>query len=222
MLRRGRGGMLRGGVAPEVPGGRMGGVGAAGGGALGVAAAQRIGTRFTMKERIFAFGDDYWIKDERGQNAIKVDGKLLRLRDTLHFEDAHGRQLYQIKARIVDIRETMDILRPDGAKAAVVHNAWFSPIRDRWQIDVPGGQHLEATGNIVQHEYTVSQRGSRMPLAVVSKKWIRLVDTYTIEVASAFDAALMCAITVVIDMMSHEASSNKDHGINRGSGLDLF
>ncbi|NTU81599.1 MAG: AI-2E family transporter [Chloroflexales bacterium] len=110
----------------------------------------------------YLFGDDYWIKDERGQNVLKVDGKLMRLRDTLRFEDAHGRELYLIRAKMVDIRETMDILRPGGGKAAVVHNAWFSPIRDRWQIDVPGGRDLEATGNIVQHEYTV-QRPSRPP-----------------------------------------------------------
>jgi uncharacterized protein YxjI len=186
-----------------------------------IAVAERMGTRFTMKQRLFAFGDDFWITNEHGQKVIKVDGKLFRLRDTLSFEDAHGRELYHITARIIDIRETMDIKRPNGQVAAVVHNAWFSPIRDRWQIAIPGEQAMTAAGGILQHEYTIHQ-GGRIPVAVVSKKWLRLRDTYGVEVENAFDAPLILAITVVIDMMSHKATTNTDDGLSKGSGLDLL
>lgn len=166
-------------------------------------AESRIGTRFTMRQRIFAFGNDFWITNERGEKVVKVDGKLFRLRDTLKFEDAQGRELYTIKGRIIDIRETMDIKRPNGQRAAVVHNALLTPIRDRWKITIPGGKDLSARGNILHHEYTIQEQGSRMPIAVISKRWLRVRDTYGIEVQSAFDAPLILAITVVIDMMAH-------------------
>jgi uncharacterized protein YxjI len=166
------------------------------------ATEERTGTRFTMKQRLIAIGDDFFIKDERGQNVYKVDGKLLRVRDTLNFEDLHGRELYHITARIVDIRETMEIKRPDGTKAAVVHNALLTPFRDRWKIDIPGGEDLTAQGNILQHEYTIRGNG-RLPVATVSMRWLRLRDTYGVEVAPGVDPALILAITTVIDTMAH-------------------
>ena len=166
-------------------------------------AAQRIGTRFKMKQRLFSFGDDFFITNERGEKVIKVDGKLLRVRQTLIFKDMQGRELYTIKAKLVDIRETMVIKRPNGDRAAVVHNVLITPLRDRWKIDIPGGDNLVAKGNILQHEYNISRKGERRPIAVISKKWFRLRDTYGVELESAFDAPLILAITVTIDMMAH-------------------
>lgn len=186
-------------------------------------AAQRIGTRFKMKQRMFALGDDYYITNERNEKVIKVDGKLLRLKDKLVFEDMQKREIYHIAAKMVDIRETMIIKRANGDRAAIVHDAWFSPIKDRWQIDVPGGEDLVAKGNILQHEYTISKKGERMPVAMVSKKWFRLRDSYGVELERAFDAPLILAITVTIDMMSHNHTANQTSGgISRGSRLDVL
>jgi uncharacterized protein YxjI len=185
--------------------------------------ANRIGTRFKMKQRIFAFGDDFYIQNERKEKVIKVDGKMLRLKQKLVFEDMKGREIYHIAAKMVDIRESMTIKRPNGDKVAVVKNAWVSPLKDKWQIKVPGGQDLVAKGNILQHEYEITPKGSKMPVAIVSKKWFRLRDTYGVELEDAFDAPLILAITVAIDMMSHDNARNKTMGgISKGSGLDLL
>ncbi|RZM76711.1 hypothetical protein DYY88_18585 [Leptolyngbya iicbica LK] len=156
-----------------------------------------------MRERLFSFGDDFFITNERNEKVVKVDGKLLRVRQTLIFEDMQGRELYTIKAKLIDIRETMVIKRPNGDRAAVVHNALITPLRDRWKIDIPGGDDLVARGNILQHEYTICRKGERRPIAVISKKWFRLRDTYGVELESAFDAPLILAITVTIDLMAH-------------------
>ncbi|MEZ4715294.1 MAG: hypothetical protein R2851_04295 [Caldilineaceae bacterium] len=56
-------------------------------------------------------------------------------------------------------------------------------------------------GNILNHEYRI-ERG-RQTIATVSRKWFRIRDSYGVEVAPGEDAALMLAITVVIDMMAH-------------------
>ena len=43
-------------------------------------------TRYRMHEKLFAIGDDFWIENEAGQRAFKVNGKALRVRDTLVLE----------------------------------------------------------------------------------------------------------------------------------------
>ena len=50
-----------------------------------------VGTRFKMRQRMVAIGDDFWIENDRGQKVFKVDGKALRIRGTLIFEDTQGR-----------------------------------------------------------------------------------------------------------------------------------
>jgi uncharacterized protein YxjI len=41
-----------------------------------------------MREKLVAFGDDYYIQNEAGQKMFKVDGKVLRVRDTYGVEVA--------------------------------------------------------------------------------------------------------------------------------------
>lgn len=160
-----------------------------------------LGTRFMMRQRMVSIGQDFWIENDRGQKVFKIDGKALRIRGTLLFEDAQGRQLYKVQERIARVRDTMNIEDGQGRPAAKVHNALITPLRDRWQINIPGGQNLSTQGNILNHEYRI-ERG-RQTIATVSRKWFRIRDSYGVEVAPGEDAALMLAITVIIDMMAH-------------------
>ena len=159
------------------------------------------GTRYQMRQRMFAIGDDFFIEDENGRRAFKVDGKALRVRSTLLFEDVNGRELYKIQEKMVRVRDSMNIEDANGNVAAKVHNALITPLRDRWQIDVSGGAGLTTQGNIVNHEYRIEQ--GRQTVATVSKKWFRVRDSYGVEIAPGQDDALLLAITVCIDMMAH-------------------
>jgi len=158
-------------------------------------------TRYKVRQNMLSIGQDFWIETESGQKAYKVDGKAARVRSTLLFEDAHGRELYKLQEKIARVRDTMDIDDASGKTAAKVHNAMVTPLRDRWQIDVPGGQNLAAQGNILDHEYHI-ERGGRK-IAEVSKKWFRVRDMYGVEVYENQDAALALMIAIVIDMMAH-------------------
>jgi uncharacterized protein YxjI len=155
-----------------------------------------------MRQKLLSIGDDFTIEDESGNRAFTVDGKALRLRATLRFLDADGTELYKIQKKVARVRDTMEVERAGGGVAAKVHNAVLTPLRDRWSIDVPGGQDLSAVGNVLDHEYRI-ERG-RQPVATVSKAWFRVRDSYGVEVAAGEDAALMLAIAVVIDMMGHD------------------
>ena len=163
-------------------------------------AADRISTRFKMRQKIFAIGDDFYIENEQGQRVFKVDGKVFRVRSTLKFEDMQGRELYKIQEKMMRVRDTMNIYRGNDV-AAKVHNALITPLRDRWKISITGGEGLVTKGNIVNHEYKIERGNS--PVATVSKRWFRVRDTYGVEVQEGEDALLILAITVVIDMMAH-------------------
>jgi len=157
---------------------------------------------YKMRQRLVSIGDDFWIETDDGERAYKVDGKALRLRKTLVFEDAHGHKLAKIQERMLRIKDAMEIEDADGNRVAMVKKALINPLRDRWTVEVEGGPDMDIQGNIVDHEYTFSE--GRTPVATVSKKWFRVADTYGVEVAQGRDPVVVLAATVALDVMTHE------------------
>ena len=155
--------------------------------------------RYQMREKLLSIGDDYWIEDEQGRRAFKVDGKAVRIRDTFVLRDVGGGEVAKIQERMLRVRDSMEIER-DGGNAAV--RKALVGLRDRFKIDVDGGPDLSAHGNLVDHEYEIERDGDTV--ATVSKKWFRVRDTYGVEIQPDQDDALVLAITVCIDAMTHD------------------
>jgi uncharacterized protein YxjI len=159
---------------------------------------QPVGERFLMRERLLAIGDDFWIENDQGERAYKVNGKALRLRSTFVLEDASGDEVARIQERKLTIRDKIAIER-GGDKAATVHKALVG-IRDRFAIDVEHGTDMKAHGNVVDHEYEIERDGDTV--ATISKKWFRVRESYGVDVAAGEDTALILAITVAIDSLT--------------------
>jgi uncharacterized protein YxjI len=157
--------------------------------------------KYRMQEKLFAIGDDFWIENEAGERAFKVNGKALRIRDTLVLESPRGEELYSIRQKMLHVRDTMDIER-DGRKVATVKKALVTPLRDRFSIDVEGGEDMEAKGNIVDHEYNIERGGDE--IAEVSRRWFRVRDTYGVEIKPGEYTGLVLAVVVCIDQMTHD------------------
>ena len=158
------------------------------------------GTQYRMREKMFSIGDDFWIETADGERAFKVDGKALRIRDTFVVESPSGEELYTIQEKKLHIRETMEV-EQGGKTVATIKKALVSPLRERYSIDVEGGDDMEAKGNIVDHEFKIERGGDTV--AEISKRWFRVRDTYGIEINPGEDEALMLALVVAIDSLTN-------------------
>lgn len=157
--------------------------------------------RYQMRQRLIAFGDDFYIENANGERVFKVDGKVLRVRDTLNFRSMDGTLLYQIQERALRVRDVMAIEASGGGVVAEIKKALIAPLRDRFVVNVKDAPDMEVQGNIVDHEYDI-QIG-RHKVAEISKKWFRLRDTYGVEIEPGQNDILILAVTVAIDMMAH-------------------
>src|SRR4051812_10539261 len=186
-------GMRRGGAPEAAPAPATAGAAPAAGG-------PELDNRLKVRERLFAFGDDFWIENGRGQRAYLVDGKALRIRDTLLFKDMQGQERYKLQDKVARVRDTMTLYDASGGTAATIKKALITPLRDRYTVDIPGQPGLETQGNILHHQYTIERSGQRV--AEISKNWFRVRDTYGIDVVpGTIDPLLAVAMTVAIDMM---------------------
>jgi len=157
--------------------------------------------KYQMRQKMFAIGDDFWIEDDGGQKAFKVDGKALRLRKTFQLESPSGEQLYRIQKRMLRVRDSMAVENAQGDTIAKIHKAMISPFRDRWIVDLGNGESWKVKGKILDHEYKVEAEDGKV--AEISKKWFRVRDTYGVDIESARNPALVLAVVVAVDAMSH-------------------
>ena len=115
-------------------------------------------THYRMRQKLVSIGDDYWIEDDQGERVFKVDGKALRVRETLIFEGSDGSELLKIQQRIARVRDTMEIEDRDGHTVATVRKALHAecmlvvvPSANARAIDVAGSSNRwsEGTGRLV-------------------------------------------------------------------------
>ncbi len=156
--------------------------------------------RYVMKQKLFAWGDDFTIKTADGREAFFVDGRAFSIGDKLSFQDLQGHELAFIRQKLLAWGPTYEIHR-EGKLQAVVKKHLFTLFRCRFTVDVPGPDDLEAEGNFLDREYTFARCGQ--PVATVSKKWFTWTDTYGVDIAEGEDDVLILASTVVIDMVCH-------------------
>lgn len=154
--------------------------------------------RYRMRQNLASSGDDYWIENALGSRVFFVDGKAFRLREHLGFEDTQGKELAAIQEKVMRIKDTYSIYRK-GNVLATVKKALVTPVYQRFDVHVAGGENMEVQGNIVDHEYEIYEGSKKR--AEVSKKWFHLASTYGVDILPGADDSLILAITVVIDMM---------------------
>jgi uncharacterized protein YxjI len=156
--------------------------------------------RYQMRQKLFAFGDDFTIKTDGGQETYFVDGKAFSLGHQLSFQDMSGNELAYIRQKLLSWGPTYELTR-GGRLVAVVKKQLFTLFHCTFTVDVPGPDDLTAEGNFTDHEYSFT-RGGR-PIATVSKQWFTWTDSYGVDIREGEDPVLILASTVVIDMACH-------------------
>ncbi|MEG3631007.1 LURP-one-related/scramblase family protein [Streptomyces poriticola] len=164
--------------------------------------------RFLVYDRILGFGDDYWIEDDSGNKVFLVDGKALRLRDTWELKDTRGRVLIDIRQKMFALRDTMVIERA-GEPLATIRRKRLSLLRNHYRVSLADGNELDVSGKILDREFAVEYDGEL--LAVVSRRWLTLRDTYGIDVVrDDADPALLIALAVCVIHLAEKEREDDD------------
>ncbi len=160
--------------------------------------------RYQMKEKLWAFGDDYRIQDSEGKDVFFVDGKGFSVGKKLSFQDMQGQELAFISQKLFSFRSTFNIYRQGQLFAEVVKE--ISLFKSKFTVDVPGPNDYSVSGNFMNFEYEFERSGKTV--AHVSKKFFSWGDSYGIDIVPGEDDITVLATAVVIDMVCH----SKDTG----------
>lgn len=158
--------------------------------------------RYLIREKLLSFGDDFWIQDEAGHPVYLVDGRAFTLlREKLVIKDAAGQELGFLREKLISLRKAYEI-HCGGTHVATVRKDLFNFLRCRFTVDVPGPDDYEAQGSFLDHDYTFTRQGRTV--ATVSKKWLTVRDTYSVDIVPGENDVLLLASAVVIDQICHD------------------
>lgn len=160
--------------------------------------------KLILKEKMLSILDSFNVYDEHDNIYFKVKGKVALTHKTVIY-DAKGREAGMVREKIIDILPNF-LLYKDGEKVGTCRKK-LTLIKPKFEIDFNG---WEIKGNWLEWDYSiVDADGSTV--AVISKKLLRLTDTYVIDVKREADAldALMVVLAIDAEKCRRESDEHK-------------
>ena len=158
--------------------------------------------RFVLKQDLFAWGDDFDIFNEQGEEVYFVDGAGIALRNQLSFQDMQKQELAYI-AQTMFSWGTEYTISKGGQILAKISQQTLSGTRCNFFIDMPGPDDLSAEGDFYNHNYTF-QRGEKS-VAYATKE--PSSQGFGVDIPPTEDAVLILASAIVIDLVTRDSGS---------------
>jgi uncharacterized protein YxjI len=102
-----------------------------------------------------------------------------------------------VHRKLAALRPTYEITI-DGKDVAEVRKHLFTAFGERFTIDVHGAGEMQIDGDLLSHEFTIERDGQTV--ATVSKRWLSVTDSYTVDVAPGEDHVLILASVLALDL----------------------
>lgn len=160
--------------------------------------------KLILKEKILSILDSFNVYDEKDDIYFKVKGKVALTHKTAIY-DAKGKEVGVVKEKIIDILPTFNLYK-DGEKVGECKKK-ISVIKPKFEVDFNG---WDIKGDWLEWDYTIVDKNGKA-VAVISKKLLRLTDTYVIDVKKEEDAldALMVVLAIDAEKCRRETNDNK-------------
>ena len=148
--------------------------------------------KYYMKSKFFTIKEDFWIKNEYGEDVFFVDTKFLTL----------GLQFYIIKNNkvIYDFKEKLLTFMPnyevsENGEVVAKVNQKLSFMRDKIKVNSKYGE-LIIQGDIFDYSYRIYK--DNMVIARIEKELFAFTDNYEVDVDFK-DEAFILTLVVIID-----------------------
>jgi len=165
--------------------------------------------KLIIKQKFFSFHDRFQIQNEDGSVAFFAQNQLIRLWNNMAIMDPYGNTLYTLKSKFFFIFSKYKILKGNydiGNEVGLIKERFgFFFRRARVITDMPnvwiksGPIHLKAY--LADKDWQIDKSA---PVVLVTKKLLKIADTYTIEYdETKIPASLAAIIGLWYDMLTH-------------------
>ena len=153
-----------------------------------------------IKEKVFTWGDQFTVKDERGNDKYVVEGEVFSWGKKLHVYDMTGREVAFIKQEVWSFLPRYYVFCGDRQVAEIKKE--FTFFYPKYRID---GLGWEINGSFMAHEYEITQSGRT--IVSISKEWMTWGDSYELNITNPSDEIVALAVVLTIDCVMEAAAT---------------
>ena len=148
--------------------------------------------KYYMKPKFFDIKEDFWIKNEYGEDTFFVDKKFLSL--GLQFNMIKNNEiLYSVKEKLLTFLSNYEIYNSMEVVAKVNQKLTF--MRDKIKVDSKYGE-FTIQGNLFDYSYRIYK--DNMVVAKIEKELFAFTDNYQVDIDFE-DEAFILTLVVIID-----------------------
>lgn len=148
--------------------------------------------KYYMKPKFFAIKEDFWIKNEYGEDTFFVDKKFLSL--GLQFDMIKNNEiLYSVKEKLLTFLSNYEIYNSIEVVAKVNQKLTF--MRDKIKVESKYGE-FTIQGNLFDYSYRIYK--DNIVVAKIEKELFAFTDNYRIDIDFE-DEAFILTLVVIID-----------------------
>jgi uncharacterized protein YxjI len=159
---------------------------------------------YRVRESRLPIGDDYVVEHDPGGRLFVVDGRFLRIRESLTIRDTGGAEVFHVQGTLLGVKNLLKLSR-DGVVVATVRKQTSESDPDQYVVELPGSERVEVIGSPADRAYSL--RYSGCDVATISHGWMPLSSGFRVEIAPEQDDGVVLAVTVCLDVMSRHPSS---------------
>ena len=153
-----------------------------------------------IKEKVFTWGDQFTVKDERGNDRYAVEGEVFSWGKKLHVYDMNGREVAAIRQEVWSFLPRYYVFCGDRQVAEIKKEfTFFFP---KYRID---GLGWEIDGSFMAHEYEITQSGRT--IVSIRKEWMTWGDSYELNITNPSDEIVALAVVLTIDCVMEAAAT---------------
>ncbi|MBE6609218.1 MAG: hypothetical protein E7634_00965 [Ruminococcaceae bacterium] len=157
--------------------------------------------KYYIKQKVFSFGDKFYIYDESGNEIFYVQGEVFSFGKKLHLYDNEGTEHAFISQKLFSFLPKYYISKSGSVAAEVVKH--FTFFKQEFSVI---GPEWSVTGDFFEHEYFIY--AADHTVASISKEWFTWGDAYVIDVAAGEDDITAISVALVIDAIQDQQNDN--------------
>ena len=145
-----------------------------------------------IKQKVFSWGDKFFVKDEDGNDLYYVKGEIFSLGKKLHIYGSNGDEAAFIRQKLIAFlpRFFVDI---DGREVCQIVKE-LTLFRPRYRIE---GLSWRLNGDYWAHEYSLTD--NERQIMRLSKKWLAWGDTYELDIADPQNELICLCVALAVD-----------------------
>lgn len=159
-----------------------------------------------IKQKVFAFNEQFTVKDGKGNDVYTISGSLLRIPKKFTVTDLSGNEVATIERKLFKLFGQYDISTPNES---VVVRRRFGIFRQNFDIE---GIDWALSGDFFDHNYRIT-RGKRIIMSL-AKKWISWGDTYELDILDEHDHLMALCIAICVDYEIEKSRNNNANSNN--------